>query len=110
MDTELDNKITEFFGGSSLEVVKFVSKDPNYKYYEMKDGTRIAVENEDSSSEEEEVKKVEIVKKKKRVQSAGNKRWWDFVKEFEKRPEMAGKSRHFIVQAAKKPYHESKNK
>jgi hypothetical protein len=106
MDTELDNKITKFFGGSSLEVVKFVSKDPNYKYYEMKDGTRIAIENEESE-EEEEVKKVEIAKKK-RPQSEGNKKWWDFVKEFEKRPEMAGKSRNFIVQAAKKPYHESK--
>lgn len=109
MDTELDNKINEFFGGSSLEVVKFVSKDPNFKYYEMKDGTRIAVENEDSSSEEEEVKKVEIAKTK-RPQSEGNKKWWAFVKEFSKRPEMAGKSRNFIVQAAKKPYHESKNK
>lgn len=109
MDTELDNKINELFE-KSIEVVKFISKDDKFKYYEMKDGTKIATENDDCEEKEEKITKVKIDKKKKRVQSEGNKKWWEFVKEFEKRPEMAGKSRNFIVQAAKKPYHESKNK
>lgn len=108
MDKEIDDKIDSFFGGANIEILKFVSKDPNYKYYETSSGARMAIENDESSSEEEEVKKVEISKKIKRAQSDGNKKWWDFVKEFSKRPDMIGKSRPYIVKAAKKPYHESK--